>query len=100
MINPSTNILYIFLFVCYSVSINYPFEDFGKICLKIMIKLLTSENVGKDTADVLLTALGTMFVNDKNALRIAKKDYTDAIKKICEKHAGNPKSAFISGAVF
>ena len=83
----------------YSASINYPFEDFGKLCLRIIVNLLGSEAVGKDVADVLFTALGTLFVNDKNALRIARKDYAEAIGRACEKHADNPKSAFIMSAI-
>lgn len=94
-------IIHFILFYFISVSINYPFEDFDVMCFKIILNLLTSENVPKDTADVLLTALGTMFVNDRNVLRIAKRDdHAATIRMICEKHAENPKSAFISRAIF
>lgn len=69
------------------------------MCFKIVINLLNSDAVSQEVADVLLTALGTMLVNDKNVLRVARKDCMESIKTITAKHNTNPKSGLIMSAV-
>ena len=86
--------------VCaYSAVINYPFEDFDTYCMRLIIKLLGSDTVNQDTADTLLTALGTLFVKDRNALLVAKMDHTEDIKTIATRHSKNPKANFVLNAV-
>lgn len=88
------------VFSCvYSAVINYPFEDFDTYCMRLIIKLLGSDTVNQDTADVLLTALGTLFVKDKNALLVAKTDHTEDVKAIAARHSKNPKANFVLNAV-